>query len=154
MQRTFFFIGCLYFLGFESSAQVDYLALKEQFTLSCQRPDSTTIIKNQLFLDSIAELKLSHGHWAYAYDSGWLYYMRYAVWKQAKDLKTACDYFEEAWERHGHVMALWNLGDLYRQMGQCERSIDATEAYLNAVPDSLDVDYELVYLRYKLCRGR
>lgn len=45
-------------LGF---SQVDYLEIENQLQRSCGVPDSSTLIENQIFLDSIIQLEVTNG---------------------------------------------------------------------------------------------
>jgi hypothetical protein len=141
-------------LPFAALAQVDYLEYKHKYDLSCGSADSSVIARNQVLVDSLQSFAIVNGEKQYLYDYGWVYYMKYTKWQHLDDARTAASSFEKGWEQHKDLNALWNLGGLYRVLGDCGKSLDITELYLQEAPDSTDVDYQQIYYRYKFCRGK
>jgi hypothetical protein len=133
-------------------SQVDYIEYKDRYNLSCGIPDSSVIVRNQQLVDSLQNLKITNGQKEYLYDHGWVYYIRYLKWKDLTDLKISASSFDKGWNQYQDLDALWNLGGINGILGNCEKSLDLTELYLQEIPDSIDVDYKQVYYRYKFCR--
>ena len=145
-------LAFLVFQTFSAFSQIDYNEYREYFNLSCGIPDSTVIIQNQQLVDSLKSMKIVAGEQEYLYDHGWTYYLRYLKWKDDDDLKKAASSFERGWKEYNDLTALWNLGTIYRALGNCNRSLDMTELYIKEAPDSIPIDYKQVYFRYKNCR--
>lgn len=154
MKQSIAILIFLLTLTFSAHAQVDYIKYKYQYNLSCGIPDSTVIVRNQVLVDSLESMEIINGRKEYLYDYGWVYYMRYVKWKDLDDLKKATSSFEKGWTEYKDLSALWNLGVVYRVLGNCKKALDMTELYLKEVPDSISVDYKQVYYRYKNCRDK
>jgi hypothetical protein len=144
----------LLLLSLSSLAQVNYLDYKARYNLSCGTPDSIEITRNQVLIDSLEGSTFSEGEKEYRYDLGWVYYMRYVKWKEKVDLTKSMVAFEKGWEDFSDLTALWNLGTIYEQFGDCKKALDATELYLKEIPEEKKPDYQQIYYRYKSCRGK
>ncbi|WP_417590289.1 hypothetical protein [Owenweeksia hongkongensis] len=141
-------------ISLHSFSQVDYIDFKERYSLSCGVPGSAIIVKNQILIDSLQPFEITNDEMKYLYDYGWVYKMRYMKWKNIDDLRIAVSSFEAGWKQYQDLTALWNLGTLYRPLGDCEKALDYTELYLEKVSGSVQVDYKQIYYRYKYCRGK
>lgn len=153
MNKSTTTLALLLVFTFSAYSQVDYLEYKERYSLSCGIPDSSVIVRNQTLVDSLENVEIKNGKQQYLYDHGWVYYMRYIKWKEIDDLKKAAASFEECWKEHGNLPALWNLGTIYRALGDCDKALNLTELYIKSSPDSIPIDYKQVYYRYKNCRS-
>lgn len=154
MKKTFLLLA-LFGLGqLHASAQIDYIEFKERYSLSCGIADSVDVVRNQHLIDSLSTLTMSNGEKTFLYDAGWTYYMRYLKWKDLDDLAVASEYFKRGWDEYADIHALWNLGTCQRPAGNCDKAIEYTEKYIAAAKDSLDIDYQQIYLRYKFCCGK
>jgi len=138
-------------LTYSAQSQIDYLDYKERYNLSCGIPDSSEIVRNQLLVDSLDNLEIGNGRQQYLYDHGWVYYMRYIKWKEKNDLEIAATNFENGWEEYQDLNSLWNLGTIYKALGDCDKALKMTDLYIDSIPDSVTVDYKKVYYRYKYC---
>jgi tetratricopeptide (TPR) repeat protein len=154
MKRTTITLLLLVALTFSGYSQVDYIEYKERYNLSCGIPDSSVIVRNQQLVDSLENVEIIEGRQQYLYDHGWVYYIRYLKWKELGDLEKAATSFESGWAEYHDLTALWNLGLIYRVLGKCDKALDMTDLYVNTVPDSIPVDYQQVYYRYKHCRNK
>lgn len=154
MKRTTITLFLIVALTFSGYSQVDYLEYKKRYNLSCGIPDSSVIVRNQQLVDSLDNVEITQGKQQYLYDHGWVYYMRYIKWKDIGDLEKAASSFESGWTEFNDIYALWNLGGIYRPLGDCNKALDMTDLYINSVPDSIAVDYQQVYYRYKYCRDK
>lgn len=151
------FISAFFFITVfvtQAISQVDYLDFKERFSLSCHESDSTKIVENTHLLDSLQSVTLTGGQQEYLYDYGWTYYTRYLKWNDIEDLQKAVLSFDRGWEEFEDLGALWNSGGMYRELGDCNKSLELTEAYIEHFPEDREVDYQQVYLRYKFCRNQ
>ena len=104
-------------------------------------------------MDSLQAFEITDGGMEYLYDYAWVYYMRYMKWKNLDDLQVAAETWEKGWSDYQDLHALKNLS-VYRVLGDCKKSLDYTELYLENVPDSIPVDYKQIYYQYKFCRGK
>lgn len=152
IKRIILTLTFLALLSLPAWAQVDYLEYKEKYSISCTIPDSAVIMSNQQLMDSLQSLEITGGEKVFLYDLGWLYYMKYMKWKNREDLEKAASTFERGWNEHQDLGALWNLGGIYRRLENCEKSLNLTELFIEQAADSVDVDYQQVYYRYKHCR--
>lgn len=148
-----FLLFSIFTLPLLALSQVNYLEFKERYSLTCVVPDSMVIVKNQEIMDSLHPFEITNGEKEYLYDYAWVYYMRYMKWKKLDDLKIAAETWERGWNEHQDLIALHSLW-VYRVLGDCKKSLDYTELYLENVPDSVEVDYKAIYRRYKYCRGK
>jgi hypothetical protein len=151
--RNWILVCTVFMIGHSVAAQVDYDKLRHRFTLSCGIPDSLTLVAQQTFVDSVASCKITRGEAEFLTDRGWVYYMRYVRWSLNDDLIMATRIYETSWQKFQTLSSLWALGTLYRQSGECERSLAATEQYLELAEPSI-IDYQQIYLRYKFCCGK
>ncbi len=154
MKRKTTILIFLSVLTLSAFPQVDYIEFKNQYSLTCAVPDSAVVVRNQILLDSIQSVEIVNGEKEYLYDFGWVYYMRYLKWSDMNDLKISASSFERGWHEFKDLSALWNLSGIYRTLGDCTKSLDLTETYLQEVPDTISVDYKQVYYRYKFCRNK
>lgn len=147
-------ISIFLFLSLKSFGQIDYTKLRGQYSVSCGKIDSTELINNQIFLDSLSQFEIINGEDKFLYDYAWTYYRRYLLWRQEKDLEMSIKYNQKCWDQYHDIKALWNLGSNYKILGDCDRALDLTELYiteLNKIDKSL-IDYQQIYYRYKFCR--
>ncbi len=147
-------ISIFLFLSLQSFGQIDYTKLRDQYSVSCGKIDSTELLKNQTFLDSLSQFEIIKGEDKFLYDYAWTYYRRYLLWRHEKDLEISIEYNQKCWSKHQDIKALWNLGSNYRIFGDCDKALEFTELYiseLKKIDESL-IDYQQIYYRYKFCR--
>jgi len=151
-----FILSVILFKGSLLSAysQVDYHEFKERYNLSCRVPDSAIIVGNQQLMDSLSSLEVVSGAEEFYYDHAWVYYMRYMKWKNKTDLQKAADIWEEGWQEYDCLHCLKSIAGIYRHLDDCTKALDLTELYLEEVPDTDEVDYKEIYMRYRRCRGK
>lgn len=143
----------LLFLALPKGAwsQVDYGAFEHRFTLNCGRPDSLNLVQNKRFIDSLSTVGVSANEEQFLRDRSMLSYQFYLLWKNEVDLIKAKDDALVCWERFKNTPCLWDLGTMYRVLGDCDRAILYTDRYIQEVPEER-INFKQVYLRYKLCR--
>lgn len=151
MKNPLFFVILLTAMSNSAFSQVDYSELKSRYEISCGIPDSAQIVETFNFLDSLKSFEISVGEKEFLYDYGWVHYMKYLKWKNLGDLKIAATSFEKSWKEFQDIAALWNLGGIYRVLGECDKAIETTELYIEKMPDKSLIDYKQVYYRYKFC---
>jgi len=135
-------------------SQVDYIDFKQKYSLNCGPADSAGLIALQRQLDSLNNFEINRGEESFLYDYGMVYYQRIMRWQKPEDFEMAAELFEKGWNKYGDINAAWNLGVIYLFSGNCDGCLEFTERYLDAIPDTLEVDYEEIYLRYKYCCTR
>jgi len=134
-------------------SQVDYLEIENQLQRFCGVPDSTTLMHNQIFLDSIIQLEIINGKEKLLRDIGVTYYKRYLKWKNLADLEKSRDYHLQGWEKYESTTSLWNLGGCYKALGDCSEQLRLTELYIKVMKEKEEfISYKQVYLRYKFCK--
>ena len=134
-------------------AQVNYLDIRENFTLSCGTYDSLDIVNNQTFIDSVSQIGINHGEEKFLYDKAWLFFCKYQYWNDINDYQTAFDIWNENWLKHQNLSSLWNMSGAVKLI-DCERSIELTELFIknaNYLDKDISDKYEQIYFRYKRC---
>jgi hypothetical protein len=129
----------------------------DHYSLTCRSSDSTELVRNQQFLDSIAQFQFINGEEQFLYDLGMAYYKIYNRWQIREDLLKSIEANERCWEEYNNPMALWNLGTNYGQLNNCEKQLELTERYINYMKNNeLEeyISFEQVYYRYKFCRNK
>ena len=144
------------FLLTDLFSQIDYLELRDQYTLSCHKSDSIELIQNKRFLDSLTEYKITNGEEKFLYDYGMTYYTIYLKWKSIDALLKSTEANQKCWEEYQNYNALENLGMNYGILGDCDKKLELTELYIKEmIKNELDeyIDYKEIYYRYKTCRN-
>jgi len=142
------------FLSFTLPSQINYLDIRDQYSVSCGQIDSSELIQNQIFVDSLMNLSITKGRDKFLYDFAWVYYRRYLKWKDISDIRTSNKYNNECWELFGSTNALWNLGGGYGILNDCDKKLELTELYIKTMKDQDQeeyISYKQVYYRYKSC---
>lgn len=137
-------------------SQVNYLQLRDHFTVTCGKIDSTDLVKNKQFLDSLAHFEIIEGEEQFLYDIGFTYYRMYGKTHNESDLLLSSKYNQACWDKFQNPYALWNLGMNCSALGECEKSIELTELYITTMKEQKQeeyIDYQQVYLMYKHCRN-
>ena len=119
--------------------------------------DSIELVRNQQFLDSVAQFEIIQGEEKFLYDVGMTYYKVYLKWKKQEDLLNSKKANQMCWEKYRNHMALWNLGTNYGLLNDCDKKIELTELFLNyMIENGLEdyISYKQVYYRYKFCRNK
>jgi len=143
-----------YLINNSAFSQVNYFDFKDRYDLSCGLPDSTHILANQHLVDSLYGLIINIGEKEFLYDHGWVYFMRYQEWRDIQDLKVSVSSFEKSWAQFQDLSALWNLGSIYKELGDCRKALDFTELFVNEAKGKKEIDYQQLYFRFKNCRNK
>jgi len=131
---------------------IDYLAFKKASGLKLI-PDSIKILQGQFILDSLADFEIINGQKEFCYDRGWTYYCSFIKWKKLSDGEMAQQYWERGWRDFQDPLALWNLANAAKILGNCKKALDLTEEYVRLFPEDAKNQYDQLYFRYKNCRG-
>lgn len=134
-------------------SQVDYLSLQDQLLSSCGGVDSTEIVTNLNFLDSLSKVEIVGGKNEFHYDLSKTYYKHFLKWQKKDDLLASIKHSEICWNQFENLKALWNLGNHYTLLNKCKEAIDYTNSFVDEakVRDPEMIDYEMIYQRLKMC---
>jgi len=135
-------------------AQMGYLDYEERVLLPHGSLGLTTVSRNIVLTDSLTISEIGNGGKAFLYDRGLKYYRRHALWRDRKDSEISTPSFLSAYKEYQHQMELCNLGLNCRLFDDCNKSIESTELYLQALHEDQAFDSKQIYCRYKHCQEK
>lgn len=153
--KKFLLVLLISFLCSNLFSQIDYMEVRDQFTVSCGNIDSTELVRNRNLLDSISQFEIINGEEQFLYDLGMTYYKVYLKWKNKEDNLKSAEANQKCWDKYQNTKALWNLGTNYGISQNCNKELELTELYVKHMKEKdLEefISYKQVYYRYKFCR--
>lgn len=89
-----------------SFSQVNYDDLKGQYVTYCGIGDSTTVLKNVAFVDSVSLLKIDNGLEDFLMNYGQAYHAKYLFTNEKIDLIMCISAHTRCWEQFKNTRAL------------------------------------------------
>ncbi|MFT5779928.1 MAG: hypothetical protein ACI837_002888 [Crocinitomicaceae bacterium] len=100
----FFFL-----LAGSSWSQDSYADIQDEFVRYCGHADTSTLMKNVAFVDSVAQIKGVGNEEKFLIDYGQAYYAKYLLTKERTDLIVSNDAFARCWEHYGNTNMLYSI---------------------------------------------
>lgn len=119
--------GCTLFLSLgalhqTAHAQVDFNAVKNRYTLTCEDATKEELIANLHFVDSLWEVGVEDGRMDFLYKRGFTHYLCWLKGFPGEHAEHAVESFRLGWEDYKDQHALWNLALVLCFNERCEEA--------------------------------